>query len=429
MKQQIQKLLDNGTAQRALALIAGLIIGVLSWTAEHPPIPAVMLPFVVALAPNRLLGFLVAMGYSMGVTRASVDFSWNWFDGNLFYTALIWVGATLLGGLGWSLAWTSSDKPWRKAAAQVAAWTATLLPPLAILTNGHVLPAWGFLLQGWNWFAVVISVAVPAVFFYLAGRDRIPAWKLRIAVASMFAVLVVASFNLKPVNTRFYDDIASPSTNWGKSNGYSEILERMYRMGSVNAKFADAEATTVIWPESILQTYSPDMFTFIDEYILKDAEDRKMTIVLGADMTLQDGSLQSTAIAFYPDGRTGTVSGRQPVPFVLWRPWQTKDSYKVDWTSDPVLNLGRGRKARMVFCYEEYIPLLALIDEATRDYNLTVAMSNTWAANSETASKIQAYHSQGMALMFGRRLLRAENRAGKLENPPTAKPASSVVPH
>lgn len=77
-----------------------------------------------------------------------------------------------------------------------------------------------------------------------------------------------------------------------------------------------------------------------------------------------------------------------------------------------------------MFCYEEYIPLLALIDEATRDFNLTVAMSNTWAANSETASAIQAYHSQGMALMFGRRILRAENRPGQLVKP-GAPPAAN----
>lgn len=424
MKQHIDHLLQHESAQRALALLTGVLVGVLSWTAQHPPIPAVVLPFLVALAPKRGLAFLVALGYSMGVTRTSVDFSWNWFDGHVLYTALIWVGASLLGALGWMLAWTGSEKPWRKAAAQVLAWTVTLLPPLAILTNGHVLPAWGFLLQGWSWLAVIISVAVPAGFFLLAGRDRIPVWKLRVAVAMAFAVLVGASWNVKPVNTRFHGEIAAPSTHWGKASGYPEILERMYRIGTVNAKLADAEVTTVIWPESILQTYSPDMFTFIDDYILKHAEEKKMTVVLGADMTLQDGGLQSTAIAFYPDGRTATVAGRQPVPLVLWRPWKTKDSYKVDWTSDPVLNLGRGLKARMVFCYEEYIPLLALIDEATRDFNLTVAMSNTWAANSETASAIQAYHSQGMALMFGRKILRAENRAGKLGKAGAAKPAN-----
>ena len=64
----------------------------------------------------------------------------------------------------------------------------------------------------------------------------------------------------------------------------------------------------------------------------------------------------------------------------------------------------------MIFCYEEYLPALYLINEARDDFEVYVAMTNTWAAESELASLIQTKHSLGMARLFGRPYLKAENR-------------------
>lgn len=62
-----------------------------------------------------------------------------------------------------------------------------------------------------------------------------------------------------------------------------------------------------------------------------------------------------------------------------------------------------------MFCYEEYIPALHLLNEAYDDHNLVIVMANGWAAANLTASDVQAAHSEGMARLFGRRYLRAEN--------------------
>lgn len=411
MIERIKSLPRMILVQQAWGLLAGLLIGLLSWSADHPPVSAVMLPLIVGLAPNRIHAFLIAWGYSAGVTRANLDFSWTWSDGNALYTGLIWIGESLLGGLGWSLAWTASDQPWRKAAAQVLAWTVTLLPPLAILTNGHVLPAYGFILQGWHWAAVALSVGTPALFAYLGARDKIAAWKLRIAVSLAFVALWLLSFGMKPVETRFVEDLAAPSTSWGQAKGDQDILGRVSRIGDLTAKFAEAESKVVIWPASTLGTVSPELLDVLYDKVLKGARARAQTVVLGADVKLEDGNFETAALVFYPDGRMATVLARQPIPFIQWRPWKSKDSYRPDWTTDPVLSLGDGRRARMVFCFEEYLPVLALIDEATRDFNLTVVMSHNWAVNSATATAIQRNHSLGMALMFGRKYLRSANSA------------------
>ena len=67
----------------------------------------------------------------------------------------------------------------------------------------------------------------------------------------------------------------------------------------------------------------------------------------------------------------------------------------------------------MIFCYEEYIPLLSLINEALDAHNIVVVMANTWASKDVLGATIQAQHSEGIAKLFGKRLLRAENRPKK----------------
>ena len=63
----------------------------------------------------------------------------------------------------------------------------------------------------------------------------------------------------------------------------------------------------------------------------------------------------------------------------------------------------------MTFCYEEYMPILSLIDEAAYDHNMVVVLSNLWATKDPLSSLVQGAHTQGMALLFGRRWVRAVN--------------------
>jgi hypothetical protein len=84
-----------------------------------------------------------------------------------------------------------------------------------------------------------------------------------------------------------------------------------------------------------------------------------------------------------------------------------------DWRANNILTLKDGVVARVLFCYEEYIPLLSLINEAKDAHNIVVVMANTWAAKDQLASTIQSRHSEGIAKLFGKRILRAENRPKK----------------
>ena len=147
--------------------------------------------------------------------------------------------------------------------------------------------------------------------------------------------------------------------------------------------------------------------------VINPAARAGQTIILGTDLPTSAGNFESAAIAFYPDGKTATALARQTAPFALWRPWQAAGYYTSDWAANNILTVKPGVRARIVFCYEEYIPILSLINEAIDAHNLVIVLSNTWASESELGPVIQARHSEGIAELFGKRLLRAENRPKK----------------
>lgn len=398
-----------------VAALAGWAIGVGAWGIGRSPMLAVVLPLAVALSRTRLQATVIGVSYVMGVERGGPAFIATWYDNNLAVGVGFWLASSVLGGLAWSLGWSASDRPWRRALASVVAWAVTLLPPVAVLAMGHPLIAWGYLLPGWGWIGVALSVLVPAGLIWAITANAWPRKYALIGLTAVGATIGGVALAYTPAETRFVGDLVAVSTRWGAAHDAFDILNRVERMGkTVRALAADDLASVVIFPESIIQTYDPMLFPILNTEMLEPAAAAGQTIVLGMDLPDKSGNLRTVATAMYPDGRAATATARQTVPFALWKPWKDKGSFLTDWTANNILPLKDGVKARIIFCYEEYIPLLSLINEAKDEHNLVVVMANTWAARDDDVAYIQARHSEGIALLFGKRLLRSENRAGAL---------------
>jgi hypothetical protein len=402
--------------QKALPLLiaagVGGVIGFGAWGEGRLPFLAALLPFAIGISSSRARAFVMGLAYVLATERAGPGFMAAWFDGSVLTSAVLWLGSGVVGGLAWSLGWTASSVPWRKAAASVLAWVVTLLPPVAVVVMGHPLIAWGSIMQGTGWFGVLSSVAVPAFFMWNFAKSP---WTLRtmtllfIPVAG--AVVGVSVYAYNASENRVVGDIVAVSTNWGSAKDEWEILERIERIGRINDRFAqESDVRVIIYPEAVLQRYDPALYRVLKMEIIDAAARAGQTIVLGADLPTKSGNLESGAIAFYPEGKTATAIARQTVPFALWKPWQASDSFLTDWTASNILRLRDGVTARVIFCYEEYIPLLSLINEAKDAHNIVVVMANTWASKNKLGATIQSRHSEGIANLFGKRLLRAENR-------------------
>lgn len=419
MNSAVQKLINQLSASKyfpiVFAAFVGAAIGYGAWGEGRAPFLAAALPLAVGVAGSRARAFVIGLAYVLTTERAGPAFMSAWFDGSIAVGFLLWLASGLIGGLAWSLGWSNSAIPWRKAGATVVAWVVTLVPPVAVLVMGHPIVAWGSIMQGSGWFGVLASVAVPAIFMWNFTKSpwSLPTMSaLFIPVAAFVGVAGVYAY--APIENRFVGDIAAVSTNWGASKDEWEILERIERIGRTNDRFAqDTDVHVIIYPEAVIQRYDPALYPVLRMEVIDAAARAGQTIILGADILTKSGNLQSGAIAFYPDGKTATAIARQTVPIALWKPWQASDSFLTDWTANNLLTLKDGVIARVIFCYEEYIPLLSLINEALDAHNIVVVMANTWASKDVLGATIQAQHSEGIAKLFGKRLLRAENRPKK----------------
>lgn len=399
-------------------ILLGWGLSVAAWGEGRSPSIAILLPLLWALAPSRALAFAVTASYHMGVIRFLPGYAGTWFASTSMGVG-VWLTVGVVSGLGWALCWTRSNKPLWVVLSTVAALSITLLPPVAGVLPGHPLIGWGFTLPGTGWIGLALMfVATAAGVWFIRCRlpaiQRAPKW----AVPGMMSLLAImtATAGMQPGGNSAGKIVAragAVSTHLGgPPPPYSmEVMERVEKIAKVTQSLAggDDGFTTVIFPESVIGIYDPSLYPVLETSILKKARDAGQTVILGADVQIGSSQWINSALVFRPDGSSTYLAARQSAPVSMWKPWAKDGHYPSDWLGRNVAPIGGGLTARFMFCYEEYIPMLHLLDEALFDHNIVVAMSNLWPSHGELANHVQAAHTQGMALLFGRRWLRAVN--------------------
>lgn len=373
------------------------------------PVGAIALPLVLAFAGSRARAFAVGAGYALGMLRYNAAFVGAWFDDSLLIGAGVVLLYALCSGMVWCLGWSRSPAAHRKAFAAVGTWGLALMPPICLAVPGHPLVAAGYLLPGAGWLGVVASAALPAALIWLLAHHATPVkWKPAWGVASLAALLAATGLALHtPTSPNGVRGVQAVRTEWGGLKSPDEALQRMEVMG----RFAAASGSVaLVWPESVLGRYDPSMYGALELEVLRPARASGRVQVIGMDIPLRGERLLNSAVAFYPDGSSATAVARQPAPLSLWRPWRSTYTFVASWTAHNMLNLGQGDRAAVIFCYEEYLPVLYLLNEALDRPTVYLALANTWAARDATSAAIQTWHSLGMAKLFGRDYLKAENR-------------------
>jgi hypothetical protein len=384
---------------------AGAVLGWAAWGEGRVPVLALALPLLVAFSRSRLEAFFVGFGYAAAVLRFALSFIASWFDDNMAVGAAAVAAYAAVTGMLWACGWSRSSRLGMKGAAISAAWLLALAG--CIGAPGHPLVATGFVLPGAGWAGVMLALAMPGL--VLVAAHILPSRRLRRGafgtLVACLALAGVAAFQPAPAGA--LRGVHAERTAWGALRGQDAALLRIQWMGAARQ---EEGATTTVWPESIIGRYEPAMYQVLDIELLRDSRRAGRTQIIGMDLPLPGNRMLNAAVAFYPDGRTATAVARQPAPLSLWKPWRSADTFVADWSANNILNLGQGDRAALIFCYEEYLPLLYLLNEARDAPTLYLALANTWAAQSSGAAAIQTWHSLGMARLFGRPYLKAENR-------------------
>ncbi|MEJ8839377.1 conjugal transfer protein TraB [Ramlibacter sp. AN1133] len=398
--------LHHWLAHACAGVAAGAALGWGAWGGGRVPVLALALPLLVAFSRSRLQAFCVAFGYALGVLRFAPSFIASWFDGNMAIGLAAVAAYALIAGLVWSCGWSGSSHLWVRQAAISGAWLLALAACIGV--PGHPLIAAGFVLPGTGWAGAGIALGLPACAL-LAAHKLASSRGLRggalLAVLACLAIAGLALFQPPPEGT--VPGVHAQRTAWGALRGEQAALLRMQWMGAARQSPVPA---TVVWPESILGRYEPALYPVLEIELLRESRREGRTQIIGMDIPLVGNRMLNAAVAFYPDGRTATAVARQPAPLSLWKPWRSTETFIADWSARNMLDLGQGDRAAVIFCYEEYLPLLYLLNEARDDPTAYVALTNTWAAQSEGAALIQTWHSLGMARLFARPYLKAENR-------------------
>ena len=407
----------SGWQMPAAALVTAALIGAalstMAWGQGRAPALAALLPLLVAMCRTRAQAFALGAGYSLAIMRQPPSFVVEWLRADAAFGAATIVLYGVIAGAVWSLGWSKSPEPWRKALAVVLAWGVALLPPAAFVLPMHPVIAWGSILPGSGWLGVVLSAAAPACIVFFITRER-PTPRLLLA-SLLVSILALGAIGIARKGPLTGDavGVVGVTTEWGEQTTDEAIRRRMASMGQLARDLsAQGGPDTVVWPAAAVGTYTPALYPQLEATLLEAARASGQTHVVGMRLRGPQGmqGLQENAlVAFYPDGRTARAKARQIAPWARLNPANAVQSITEHAANGNVLALRANARAAVLFGHEEFQPWLSLLTEARAAIEVHVAVADT-VAGGEDASAIQSRHSMGMAQLFGRAYVRAENR-------------------
>lgn len=408
--------IDSEPSHRSSLLawpFAGFLLAMVSWGEGHSALPAILMPVVLCVAVSRWQVALFLLAYHATVVRFLPSYAQTWFDAPGFgYLLMLALG--VLGSISWILTWTKSRTMWRIALHSIVGFMVPLFMPLvAMVSPGHPLIGWGFALQGAGWTGVVLAILMTAA-ACVAARNTQPRLVVGVLVAVAALLAVVAQFQQRHPGVEAVGVVAV-NTGFGKPplNDY-EIVSRIEELGeTVRGLKGAPTGQTLVFPETTLGRYDNTFATVLEHEVLGPARSRGLSLVLGMEVRNKAG-LHFNLASLFTEGHVVPVPQRQPAVYSMWAPWRDAGHFTADWQRNSLMDLPDSKAARIVICYEEYLPGIFLRDEWSGGHDLVVIMSNNWATRDMLAPAIQQSHSEGMLRLFGRPYVRAENLPASL---------------
>lgn len=403
-----------------LACLVGAVISVAAWGPERWPVVAIMLPIAIAICQTRGQATALAFAYIAAINwQLALPLS-LYGDVGLAMSILVLAVASMLGACAWSLGWSSSPHPWRKAMACVVGWTITLVLPTALVAPGHPLIGAAFALpRGMAWGVVLVSCIGTAMFVYAVFAEKSKHrfyWLIPVVVFSL--VKSFASF--EAADDFYVNAVKAKNTNWG---GGANAVSFERRIGplqaSIEKDIAAGGVDAFVLPENSMGIWGPEKYDVLSSNVLSPAANAGVTVVLGTRIPERVG-VRNAAVAFYPNGTSQTAVSRIPLPVYEWAPWRV-DGVVAEVSASNILPIREGLKARVYFGFEELIPLLRLVDEYEGGHQMTLAMADHWSIENFATSQVLSRHGEGLARMFGKPRILAMNVTRSVDSAIRAK--------
>jgi len=406
---QAGKARDHRAARLILVFALGLALGWAAWGDGRTALLALAMPMCLSLMGSRLNAYVFAAGYHLAVLRGSVIFIGGWFD-SIWMGLLAWSAFGLVGAMPWAIAWWArAGERWTLVASVLAGFMLSLLPFFAVLQGGHPLYGWGNALEGMRWFGIIVALGFTGLFAWLPKVERVK------ILALLIPALLIVSWHQPRMEMRGAGQVQAVLTQLGEppSNDRT-VVDRYLKVGEIIKgvkRRLNEDGLILLFPETTLGAYDSS-FAFNHRMLKSTLERSKMGAVIGREVTQGDGTRLNQALYLSPSGAEQAVNQSNPALLSMWAPW-SKDLFTIDWARDNRLYLDGGAVARVVICYEEFLPFIFLRDEWRGGHDLVFAMANAWPTTDVTLSRVQVAHIEGMAKLFGRKVVRSENSPAK----------------
>ena len=402
-----------------LGFCIGALIGLVAWHWSNAPIAAIAFPFLFPLMRGRRGVYIYALGYHLAAVYGLMGFASTWFNDSLVMGAVAWFCLGLLASLVWPIfiSGRAQNLPVKSALQVCAGMLCSLIPPFALVLDGQPLSAWGFILPGWGFAGVVFAfccTGVVCAFMTWVKKAGYRVYASAALLCQLFALglLMPAQDYAKPAGVIGIDTyFGKPPSNDG------EHVERFAEIRKIISKTNTSErhiagASVIVLPENTLNLDDPALDFMITSDVLRPLKRVEKAAVIGK-LGYENGQYLNQAVFISNGAIKQTVNQRQPAMLSMWRPW-SKEHFTLDWSRDTKIDLGNGLVGRVLFCYEEYIPALFMLDELRGGHAMEIIISSNWSASDPRLPEVQRLHSLGMSKLFARPVVRAVNYAAEL---------------
>lgn len=388
---------------------AAAAIGAAAWLDQTRLISLLLLlplPALIFRAPNRLGALLVAWTYYATASRDVPAIFRYFFAGQGGVIGLsAWAGHAVLLALPWAAAHAPPTAPgWRRAIGVMIALLILTVPPFGLFHWSSPLLAAGLLYPGWQWYGVLLTLALLAL---LASADY-AARPIRLGAAA--AVALAATVNAVYRAPAPPAEWVAVSLHLGKSPElWSDEMaaRRRFLITTANSELARG-AKVIIFPESISgSSRRPQREEW--QGIAAAAAARTATVLVGEETWNAERSGYRNALVGYGrEGGAGTVivASRVPMPVGDWK-FGLEPGATTEIFGDDIVHL-HGRNVAFSICYEDFLlwPHRGLL---TGRADLLVAATNQWPSSGTSAESGQDMHRRALARIAGVALLTAKN--------------------
>ena len=404
--------LDRHLPSICLALAAASV-GALAWGVNDLAGLSVILFALWASCRSKIQAFLVGMSYYLGGSWVIPDAS-RVFFGESWSFALglaLWVLAAILNASAMALVWRPSHQlPLAKKTVSVALqhsalFFTLLIPPFVFAgwLNPYLGAAWFFAGMGFGAFVLgwALSVAIALATPWITAST--PRFATFFSICMM--VTALAQQPLPPAP----DTWAGVDTSLGQfpKTEFDSFDKRRFVAEEASRQLKDGKKV-IIFPETVLGHWHDNTTgAYLAGALRSQLVEHGGVVVVGAIFESPVTGEMHNSVAVLSGSGATRVDSRQSIPVAMWKPWAS-DGVGANWMTTGVHDIA-GKKVMVSFCYEDFIPTLALVSFLSNKPDLIVSVANGWWVKGTNAPAIQLRHISTIAKIFNVPLIRAFN--------------------